>query len=56
MNAAGEWLVAHAEDVVWVSLILNIVYAFVFACAENWAKCLYFMGAAILTIGLLMMR
>ena len=51
-----DWFVKHANHFIYVSLLLNIWYATVFALADDAGKCVYFVGAAILTIGLIMMR
>ena len=50
------WFVKHADHSVYVSLLLNLWYAAVFAFADNAGKSVYFVGASILTIGLIMMK
>lgn len=56
MKATVEWFASSAERFVWISLLLNVFYALVFALAGNYPKCIYFLGAAVLTVGLIMMR
>ncbi len=51
-----NWIVSTANEFVWVSLVLNVFYALAFAVAGNYPKCVYFLGAAVLTVGLIMMR
>jgi len=43
----------------WLTLLLIVVYVvagLLFAYDRDWGKLLYFMGAAILTLGVLMME
>jgi hypothetical protein len=51
-----EWSVKHADHFVYISLALNVWYAFVYFIAGNMPKFIYFGGAAVLTVGLIMMR
>lgn len=51
-----EWFIAHENVFVWASLALNLGSMTVFYFAGNPGKVVYFSGAVMLTVGLLMMR
>lgn len=50
------WFLAHDNVFVWASLALNVGSTVVYCVAGNPAKAVYFSGAVVLTIGVLMMK
>ena len=51
-----EWLIVHENVFVWFSLVLNVCSTTVYIMAGNGPKALYFGGAVLLTVGILLMR
>ena len=51
-----EWFVTHENVFVWISLVLNVCSTIVFILAEKPGKVVYFGGAPLITVGVLMMR
>lgn len=45
------WLLEHATEVLWFNITLYTLQAILFACAGDPGRALYFLGAAVLTIG-----
>ena len=51
-----EWFVTHENVFVWISLVLNVCSTTVYILAGNGPKAVYFGGAVLLTVGILLMR
>ena len=50
------WFEAHAEEFVYVNLVWYLLLAVMLGLGGHYAKCVYFVGAALLTVGVIMMR
>ena len=51
-----EWFAVNAERFVWANLAWYVLLAVMLGLGGHYAKCVYFAGAAILTVGIIMMR
>ena len=56
MGQLINWFVAHENVFVWASLVLNVCSTTVYIAAGNGPKAVYFGGAVLLTVGILLMR
>jgi len=50
------WFATHAESFVYVNLAWYLLLSVMFALGMHWGKAVYFMGAAVLTVGVIMMK
>lgn len=50
------WFLAHEDVFVWVSLLLNVCSMTLYCVSGNVPKMVYFGGAVVLTVGVLLMR
>ena len=51
-----KWFAAHAEEFVYVNLVWYLLLSVMFALGMHWGKAVYFAGAAVLTVGVIMMK
>jgi hypothetical protein len=51
-----NWFADNAESFVYGNLVWYIVLAVMFMAGGHYGKCVYFAGAAVLTVGIIMMR
>lgn len=56
MGNTIEWFAAHADKFVYANLVWYVLLAVMLGLGGHYAKCVYFVGAAILTVGIIMMR
>jgi hypothetical protein len=50
------WFALNADKFVWGNLAWYVLLAVMLGLGGHYAKCVYFAGAAILTVGIIMMR
>ena len=50
------WFATHAESFVYVNLAWYLLLSVMFALGAHWGKAVYFAGAAVLTVGVIMMK
>jgi len=50
------WFAAHAEEFVYVNPSWYLLLSVMFALGAHWGKAMYFAGAAVLTVGIIMMK
>ena len=55
-SALIKWFAAHAEEFVYVNLVWYLLLSVMFALGMHWGKAVYFAGAAVLTVGVIMMK
>jgi hypothetical protein len=56
MMFSPEWLAQFAERLVWVNMSWYFLLALAFMGGGLWGKGVYFLGAGVLTIGVIMMK
>ena len=50
------WFALNADKFVWGNLAWYVLLAVMLGLGGHYAKCVYFVGAAVLTVGIIMMR
>ena len=51
-----DWFVKHADHFVYVNLAWYLLLSVMFTLGAHWGKAVYFVGAAVLTVGVIMMK
>lgn len=51
-----EWIASHSDQFVYVLWVQYVVLAILLLIGGHYGKAVYFLGAAILTVGIIMMR
>lgn len=50
------WFAIHAEEFVYGNLVWYLLLSVMFALGAHWGKEVYFAGAAVLKVGVIMMK